>query len=155
MAKITKAVVAVAGSGTRFLPVTKTIPKEMLPIVDKPIIHLVVEELVEAGIEDIIMVTRWDKKPLEDYFDNHPALSHNVGGEGARKRLENLSDIAEKVNFVYLRQKGPYGNGTPVLTAATLVQGGALHICVGRRPRKIEDLLYQADGRRLWKSMAA
>jgi len=125
MGKIRKAVVAVAGSGTRFLPVTKTIPKEMLPIVDKPIIHLVVEELVEAGIEDIIMVTRWDKKPLEDYFDNHPALSHNVGGEGARKRLENLSDIAEKVNFVYLRQKGPYGNGTPVLTAATLVQGEA------------------------------
>jgi len=125
MGKITKAVVAVAGSGTRFLPVTKTIPKEMLPIVDKPIIHLVVEELVEAGIEDIIMVTRWDKKPLEDYFDNHPALSHNVGGEGARKRLENLSDIAEKANFVYLRQKGPYGNGTPVLTAATLVRGEA------------------------------
>jgi len=125
MGKIRKAVVAVAGSGTRFLPVTKTIPKEMLPIVDKPIIHLVVEELVEAGIEDIIMVTRWDKKPLEDYFDNHPALSHNVGGEGARKRLENLSDIAEKANFVYLRQKGPYGNGTPVLTAATLVRGEA------------------------------
>ena len=125
MGKITKAVVAVAGSGTRFLPVTKTIPKEMLPIVDKPIIHLVVEELVEAGIEDIIMVTRWDKKPLEDYFDNHPALSHNVGGEGARKRLENLSGIAEKANFVYLRQKGPYGNGTPVLTAATLVRGEA------------------------------
>ncbi len=121
MAKITKAVVAVAGSGTRFLPVTKTIPKEMLPIVDKPIIHLVVEELVEAGIEDIIMVTRWDKKPLEDYFDNHPALSHSVGGEEARKRLENLSAIVEKVHFVYLRQKGPYGNGTPVLTAATLV----------------------------------
>ena len=121
MGKIRKAVVAVAGSGTRFLPVTKTIPKEMLPIVDKPIIHLVVEELVEAGVEDIIMVTRWDKKPLEDYFDNHPALSHNVSGEGARKRLENLSDIAEKANFVYLRQKGPYGNGTPVLTAATLV----------------------------------
>ena len=106
MAKITKAVVAVAGSGTRFLPVTKTIPKEMLPIVDKPIIHFVVEELVEAGIKDIIMVTRWDKKPLEDYFDNHPALNHNVGGEGARNRLKSLSDIAEKVNFVYLRQKG-------------------------------------------------
>jgi len=121
MAKITKAVVAVAGSGTRFLPVTKTIPKEMLPIVDKPIIHLVVEELVEAGIEDIIMVTRWDKKPLEDYFDDHPALSYNVGGEAARTRLGNLPDLAKRANFIYLRQKGPYGNGTPVLTAATLV----------------------------------
>jgi UTP--glucose-1-phosphate uridylyltransferase len=121
MGKITKAVIAVAGSGTRFLPVTKTIPKEMLPIVDKPIIHLVVEELVEAGIEDIIMVTRWDKKPLEDYFDDHPALSYNVGGEAARKRLGNLPDLASKANFIYLRQKGPYGNGTPVLTAASLV----------------------------------
>jgi len=121
MAKITKAVIAVAGSGTRFLPVTKTIPKEMLPIVDKPIIHLVVEELVEAGIEDIIMVTRWDKKPLEDYFDDHPALSYNVGGEAARARMGNLPDLAGKANFIYLRQKGPYGNGTPVLTAASLV----------------------------------
>ena len=69
MNKIRKAIVAVAGSGTRFLPATKTMPKEMLPIVDKPIIQLVVEELVEAGIEDIILVTKWDKKHLEDHFD--------------------------------------------------------------------------------------
>ena len=66
---ITKAVVAVAGSGTRLLPATKAQPKEMLPLVDKPIIQYLVEELVEAGITDIIMVTRWDKKPLEDHFD--------------------------------------------------------------------------------------
>lgn len=65
---------AVAGSGTRLLPATKAMPKEMLPIVDKPIIQLVVEELVEAGIEDIILVTKWDKKPLEDHFDYNWAL---------------------------------------------------------------------------------
>src|SRR5208283_2199753 len=110
MGKITKAVVAAAGSGTRFLPTTRTVPKEMLPIVDKPIIHLVVEELVEAGIEDIIMVSRWDKKTLEDYFDNQYGSDHAASGTG----------ISEKVNFIYVRQKGPYGNGTPVLTAATL-----------------------------------
>jgi len=68
--KIRKAVVAVAGSGTRLLPATKTMPKEMLPIVDKPAIQLVVEELVAAGIEDIILVTKWDKKTLEDHFDH-------------------------------------------------------------------------------------
>ena len=66
MKKIRKAIVAVAGSGTRLLPATKAMPKEMLPIIDKPIIQLVVEELVEAGITDIILVTKWDKKPLEE-----------------------------------------------------------------------------------------
>jgi UTP--glucose-1-phosphate uridylyltransferase len=66
-----KAIVAVAGARTRFLPATETTPKEMLPIVDKPIIQLVIEELVEAGIQDIILVTKWDKKPLEDYFDHN------------------------------------------------------------------------------------
>ena len=74
MKKIKKAIVAVAGSGTRLLPATKSMPKEMLPIVDKPIIQLIVEELVSAGIEDIILVTKWDKKPLEDHFDHNWAL---------------------------------------------------------------------------------
>jgi UTP--glucose-1-phosphate uridylyltransferase len=78
MKKIKKAIVAVAGSGTRLLPVTKAMPKEMLPIVDKPIIQLVVEELVEAGIEDIIMVTKWDKKPLEDHFDHSWGLENDL-----------------------------------------------------------------------------
>ena len=75
MTRIRKAVVAVAGSGTRFLPVTKAMPKEMLPIVDKPIIQLVAEEIVEAGIQDVIFVTKWDKRPLEDHFDPNWALT--------------------------------------------------------------------------------
>jgi UTP--glucose-1-phosphate uridylyltransferase len=122
MPKIRKAVVAVAGSGTRFLPATKTMPKEMLPIVDKPIIQLVAEELVAAGIEDIIMVTKWDKKPLEDHFDHNWALVDELQKAGKVKRVKEVKKVADMANFIYVRQKGPYGNGTPVLSAASLVE---------------------------------
>ncbi len=118
---IKKAIVAVAGAGTRFLPATKTMPKEMLPIVDKPIIQLVVEELVEAGIHDIILVTKWDKKTLEDHFDHNWALANELREAGKLQQLEEVRRISEMANFVYIRQKGPYGNGTPVLSAASLV----------------------------------
>lgn len=119
--KIKKAVIAVAGSGTRLLPATKSMPKEMLPIVDKPIIQLVVEELVEAGIEDIIFVTRWDKKPLEDHFDHSTALEDDLRKNGKDAYANEIERIAEMANFIHVRQKGPYGNGTPVLSAASLV----------------------------------
>lgn len=122
MKKIKKAIVAVAGSGTRLLPATKAMPKEMLPIVDKPIIQLVVEELVEAGIEDIILVTKWDKKPLEDHFDHNWALGNDLKKAGKIKLWEQIKSISELANFIYVRQKGPYGNGTPVLCAASLVK---------------------------------
>lgn len=122
MSRIKKAIVAVAGSGTRFLPATKTMPKEMLPIVDKPIIQLVVEELVEAGIEDIILVTKWDKKPLEDHFDHNWALANELKKAGKLKEFERIKIISDMANFIYIRQKGPYGNGTPVLSAASLVK---------------------------------
>jgi len=121
MKKIKKAIVAVAGSGTRLLPATKSMPKEMLPIVDKPIIQLIVEELVEAGIEDIILVTKWDKKPLEDHFDRNWALINDLEKAGKTELKEEMKKISELANFVYIRQKGPYGNGTPVLSAASLV----------------------------------
>lgn len=121
MSKVKKAIVAVAGSGTRLLPATKSMPKEMLPIVDKPVIQLVVEELVEAGIQDIIMVTKWDKKPLEDHFDRSWALENELEKAGKTERLEKIIKISEAANFIYVRQKGPYGNGTPVLSAASLV----------------------------------
>mgnify|MGYP001165995307 CR=1 FL=1 len=120
--KIKKAVVAVAGSGTRLLPATKSMPKEMLPIVDKPIIQLVVEELAEAGIEDIILVTKWDKKPLEDHFDHNWALMNELKKAGKEALWERIKKISELANFIYIRQKGPYGNGTPVLSAASLVK---------------------------------
>lgn len=129
--KIKKAVIAVAGSGTRLLPATKSMPKEMLPIVDKPIIQLVVEELVEAGIEDIIFVTRWDKKPLEDHFDYSTALEDDLRKSGKEDRYEQVHRIAEMANFVHIRQKGPYGNGTPVLSAASLVDDEPFVFCFG------------------------
>lgn len=122
MQKIKKAVVAVAGSGTRLLPATKSMPKEMLPIVDKPIIQLVVEELVEGGIEDIILVTKWDKKPLEDHFDHNWALMDELKKGGKEELRDKVKKISELANFIYIRQKGPYGNGTPVLSAANLVK---------------------------------
>ncbi len=122
MQKIKKAVVAVAGSGTRLLPATKSMPKEMLPIIDKPIIQLVVEELVEAGIEDIILVTKWDKKPLEDHFDRNWELENDLKRTGKKKRLKEVIRLSEMANFIYVRQKGSYGNGVPVLSAASIVE---------------------------------
>lgn len=119
--KIKKAVIAVAGSGTRLLPATKAMPKEMLPIVDKPIIQLVVEELVAAGIEDIIMVTKWDKKPLEDHFDHSWALENALEQAGKDDYLKEVKRIAGMANYVYIRQAPQYGNGVPVLSAASLV----------------------------------
>jgi UTP--glucose-1-phosphate uridylyltransferase len=121
VARIRKAVIAVAGSGTRFLPVTKAMPKEMLPIVDKPIIQLIVEELVEAGIQDIILVTKWDKRPLEDHFDQNWALVQELKQAGKESYLATIDRLSELANFVYIRQRGPYGNGTPVLSAASLL----------------------------------
>ena len=119
--KITKGVIAVAGSGTRFLPATKSLPKEMLPIVDKPIVHYVVEEMVQSGITDIVFVTRADKKSLEDYFDQNAVLENELRQAGKVKYLEKMEQISQMANFIYIRQKGPYGNGTPVLNAMSLV----------------------------------
>lgn len=129
--KITKAIVAVAGSGTRLLPATKAMPKEMLPIVDKPIIQLLVEELVEAGIEDIILVTKWDKKPLEDHFDHSWALEQDLEKAGKTKRLAEIKRIPEMANFIYIRQDPQYGNGVPVLSAASLVKDEPFVFCFG------------------------
>lgn len=120
--KVKKAVIAVAGSGTRFLPATKSQPKEMLPIVDKPIVQYVVEEMVAAGIEDIILVTKWDKKTLEDHFDRSFELEHSLEQSGKLKLLGDIRRISSMANFIYVRQKGPYGNGTPILSAANLIK---------------------------------
>lgn len=124
MKKITKAVIPAAGFGTRFLPQTKAMPKEMLPIVDKPVIQYVVEELVEAGIKDIIIVTGYHKRGIEDHFD-YPNLdlieNLKMGGEKKRHLLEEVEKISNMANFVYVRQKGPYGNGTPLLNVKHLI----------------------------------
>ena len=124
MAKVRKAVVPAAGFGTRFLPQTKAMPKEMLPIVDKPIIQYIVEELVGAGIEEIIMVTGYHKRTIEDHFDapNLDLIENlKMGGEKKKPLLEEVEKISNMANFVYVRQKGPYGNGTPMLNVKHLV----------------------------------
>ena len=129
--KIKKAIIAVAGSGTRMLPATKAMPKEMLPIVDTPIIQLIVEELVEAGIEDIIMVTKWDKKPLEDHFDYNLALLNELEKSGKTELFEKTKKIARLANFIYVRQFPQYGNGVPILSASSLVKDEPFMFCFG------------------------
>lgn len=122
--KITKAVIPAAGFGTRFLPQTKSMPKEMLPVVDKPVIQYVVEELVEAGIKDIIIVTGYHKRSIEDHFDSPSAdLVNNLVMGGAKKKslLDQIEEVGNLANFAYVRQKGPYGNGTPLLNVRHLI----------------------------------
>lgn len=121
MQKIRKAVIPAAGYGTRFLPVVKSVPKEMLPVVDKPAIQYIVEEAVASGIEDIIIVTSASKRAIEDYFDNNLELEAYLEKNGKLDQLENIRKISKMANFIYIRQKGPYGNGTPVLNAAHII----------------------------------
>lgn len=121
MKKVTKAIIPAAGFGTRFLPQTKAMPKEMLPIVDKPIIQYVVEEAVAAGITDIIIVTGMHKRSLEDHFDNNMELEARLRENSKDELAEQIHQIGEMANFIYVRQKGTYGNGTPVLNASHLI----------------------------------
>src|SRR5579872_5174017 len=124
MKKIKKAVIPAAGFGTRFLPQTKAMPKEMLPVVDKPIIQYVVEEGVAAGIQDIIIVTGYHKRTIEDHFDK-PSMelveNLRMGGPKKLPLLEAVEEISEMANFIYVRQKGPYGNGTPLINVHELI----------------------------------
>ena len=119
--KIRKAVIPAAGYGTRFLPATKAMPKEMLPIVDKPVIQYVVEELVEAGIEQIIIVTGWHKRAIEDHFDRHLELEYKLRESGKLEQLEQIKKISTMAEFVYVRQKEQRGNGDAILTAKNVV----------------------------------
>lgn len=120
--KVRKAVIAAAGFGTRFLPQTKAMPKEMLPLVDKPIIQHIVEQLVEAGIEDIILVTGYHKRSIEDHFDQMSAeLRANLKAGGKTELLEATKRISNLANFIYVRQKGILGNATPLLNTEHLV----------------------------------
>ena len=124
MKKIRKAVIPAAGFGTRFLPQTKAMPKEMLPIVDKPVIQYIIEELVDAGITDIIIVTGYHKRTIEDHFDaTNKDLIENLmkGGEKKKPLLEEVESISKMANFIYVRQKGPYGNGTPLINVQHLI----------------------------------
>jgi|JI10StandDraft_1071094.scaffolds.fasta_scaffold12028_10 UTP--glucose-1-phosphate uridylyltransferase len=121
---VTKAVIAAAGFGTRFLPQTKAMPKEMLPLLDKPIIQYIVEDLVKAGIKDIIIVGSSNKRSIEDHFDlPNEDLLNNLRAGGPKKQpfIDAIEAVAELANFVYIRQKGPYGTATPVMNASHLL----------------------------------
>lgn len=120
--KITKALIPAAGFGTRFLPQTKAMPKEMMPLVDKPIIQRVVEELVDAGIETIVIVTGWNKRSIEDHFDNNFELEQKLLETGKTDALEEVRRISDLAEFVYIRQKGPDGNATPILNAKHIMR---------------------------------
>jgi UTP--glucose-1-phosphate uridylyltransferase len=120
--KVRKAVIAAAGFGTRFLPQTKAMPKEMLPLVDKPIIQQIVEELVAAGITDIVIVTGYHKRTIEDHFDRISGdLQANLEQGNKTDLLNSTKKISDMANFAYIRQKGPYGTGTPLMDAAHLI----------------------------------
>lgn len=121
MQKIRKAVIPVAGYGTRFLPVTKAQPKEMLPIVDKPVIQYIVEAAVASGVTEIIIVTSGNKRAVEDHFDRSPELEKWLEKSQKIHLLEEIRRIPRLANFIYLRQKGPHGNGTPVLNTKSLI----------------------------------
>lgn len=119
--KLRKAVIPVAGLGTRFLPATKTVPKELLPIVDIPSIQYVVQEAVDAGIEEIIFVTGRGKDGIEDHFDEAPELEQLLTERGNHEMARTLRKIAEMTEVVSVRQKKPLGLGHAVLCARDLV----------------------------------
>jgi len=119
---IKKVIIPAAGLGTRFLPQTKAMPKEMLPVVDKPVIQYVVEEAASSGIKDIVIITGWHKRAIEDHFDRSLELEKSLKEKGKEKELNEIKKIAELANFIYIRQKGEtYGNAIPIITAESVI----------------------------------
>lgn len=124
MKQPTKAIICAAGLGTRFLPQTKAMPKEMLPIIDRPVIQLIVEEAVAAGVTEIIIVTGSTKRAIEDHFDRSNELEKELRERGKDDKADEIEAIANLANFVYVRQKGmPKGNARPILNAQHLIDG--------------------------------
>ncbi len=131
MKKIRKAVIPVAGFGTRFLPATKASPKEMMPIVDKPIIQYIVEEAVASGIEDIIFVTGRHKRAITDHFDYAPELEYALKKSGKEEYVNLIREISDMANFVYIRQKEQLGLGHAILMAEHVVGDEPFAVLLG------------------------
>jgi UTP--glucose-1-phosphate uridylyltransferase len=129
--RVRKAVLPAAGLGTRFLPATKAQPKEMLPVVDKPLIQYVVEECLASGIDNIIIVTGRGKNAIEDHFDNSPELERFLENKGKTEQVEMVRSISNMVHFSYTRQKEPLGLGHAVLTARELVGDEPFAVLLG------------------------
>lgn len=121
MRKVTKAIIPVAGLGTRFLPAAKAQPKEMLPLVDKPIIQYIVEGVVDAGITEIIFVTSNGKRALEDHFDRNFELEYRLEQKGKKEELKEISKIGKLANFAFVRQHKPLGDGHAILSALPFI----------------------------------
>jgi len=119
--KIKKAVLPVAGLGTRFLPATIAMPKEMLPLVDKPVIQYLVEEAAQAGLKEMIMVTGRTKRAIEDHFDYSFELEHTLKQKGKTELLEKVKEASKLAQFIYIRQKEPRGDGDAILCAENIV----------------------------------
>lgn len=131
MKKIRKVVIPVAGLGTRFLPATKAQPKEMLPLVDKPIIQYIVEEAVNSGIEEIIFVTSSTKRAIEDHFDRNFELEYRLRQKNKKSTLKEILRISDMANFAYIRQKTPKGLGHAILTAQPLIGDEPFAVMLG------------------------
>ena len=136
---IKKAIIAVAGLGTRFLPATKAIPKEMLPVVDKPVVEYIVEEAVEAGIEEIIFITALGKRAMEDHFDYNFELSYKIKEKGKIDILEEVKKISDLASFAYVRQPLQLGDGHAILMAKHLVHDEPVAVLFG------DDLTYNPE----------
>jgi len=121
--KVRKAVIIAAGRGTRFLPTTRSQPKEMMPLVDKPLIQYAVEEAMDSGIEQIIMVTARGKQSMEDYFDSCFELEHFLEQKGDEEHLRQMCALSSLVDICYIRQKEQLGLGHAILTAKNIVGG--------------------------------
>ena len=119
--KVRKAIIPAAGLGTRLLPNTKSIPKEMLPLVDKPVLQYIVEEAVSAGVEEILVITNRGKNPIEDYFDYAPDLEARLMQDGKVKDAETVHNVADMADVFFLRQKETKGLGHAVWRAKSFV----------------------------------
>ncbi|MEK3992217.1 UTP--glucose-1-phosphate uridylyltransferase GalU [Robertmurraya sp. FSL R5-0851] len=131
MKKVKKAIIPAAGLGTRFLPATKAMPKEMLPIVDKPTIQYIIEEAVQSGIEDIIIVTGKGKRAIEDHFDNAFELEHNLAEKGKFELLEKVQAPSKLANIHYIRQQDPKGLGHAVWCARSFIGDEPFAVLLG------------------------
>lgn len=128
---ITKVIIPVAGLGTRFLPATKAQPKEMLPLIDKPVIQYLVEEAVNSGIKDVIFVTGRGKRAIEDHFDYAPELESSLLRKNKKNIFKEVRAISEMANFFYVRQKMPRGDGDAVICASHLTNNEPAAVLFG------------------------
>ncbi len=129
--RVRKAIIPAAGLGTRFLPATKSQPKEMLPIVDKPTLQYIIEEAIESGIEEILIVTGRSKKSIEDHFDRSVELELELEQKGKKEMLKMVQDISNMVNIHYIRQKEPKGLGHAIHCAKSFIGNEPFAVLLG------------------------